>query len=89
LNNAALIRELHVYGELVPVGENKKIQHSGLGKKLMAEAEKIARENGYKKITVISGIGARNYYRKLGYRLSESYMMKADATQQRRVRDLD
>ncbi|MBU4347293.1 tRNA uridine(34) 5-carboxymethylaminomethyl modification radical SAM/GNAT enzyme Elp3 [Patescibacteria group bacterium] len=88
-NNTALIRELHVYGELVPVGENKKIQHSGLGKKLMAEAEKIARENGYKKIAVISGIGARNYYRKLGYRLSESYMMKADATQQRRVRDLD
>ncbi|MDP3042902.1 MAG: tRNA uridine(34) 5-carboxymethylaminomethyl modification radical SAM/GNAT enzyme Elp3 [bacterium] len=88
-NNTALIRELHVYGELVPVGENKKIQHSGLGKKLMAEAEKIARENGYKKIAVISGIGARDYYRKLGYRLKESYMIKADATQQRRVRDRD
>lgn len=76
LDGAALIRELHVYGELVPVGENKKVQHSGLGKKLMAEAEKIARENGYKKIAVISGIGARNYYRKLGYRLSNSYMAK-------------
>ncbi len=76
LQSAALIRELHVYGELVPVGKNKKIQHTGLGKKLMAEAEKIALENGYKKIAVISGIGVRGYYRKLGYRLKDSYMVK-------------
>ncbi|MBA3047938.1 tRNA uridine(34) 5-carboxymethylaminomethyl modification radical SAM/GNAT enzyme Elp3 [Patescibacteria group bacterium] len=76
LNNAALIRELHVYGELVPVGSDKKIQHAGLGKKLMAEAEKIARRNGHKKIAVISGIGVRGYYRRLGYRLRGSYMVK-------------
>lgn len=72
----AIIRELHVYGELVPVGSKKKIQHAGLGKKLMAEAEKIARENGYKKIAVISGVGARGYYRKLGYKLKGNYMVK-------------
>jgi elongator complex protein 3 len=71
-----LIRELHVYGELAPVGREKKIQHAGLGKKLMAEAEKIARQNGYKKIAVISGVGVRGYYRKLGYRLNNSYMVK-------------
>jgi elongator complex protein 3 len=76
LDDSALIRELHVYGELVPVGGKKKVQHVGLGKKLMLEAEKIARENGYKKIAVIAGVGARGYYRKLGYRLEESYMVK-------------
>ena len=42
----------------------------------MAEAEKIARENGYEKIAVISGIGVRGYYRKLGYRLEGNYMVK-------------
>ncbi len=76
LSNAALVRELHVYGELVPVGSEKKIQHAGLGKKLMQEAEKIARENGSEKIAVISGVGVRNYYRKLGYRLKNTYMVK-------------
>ena len=48
----ALIRELHVYGELVPMGKNKKVQHSGLGKRMLLEAEKIAKKNGYK--TIIS-----------------------------------
>lgn len=76
INNTALIRELHVYGELVPVGKTKIIQHAGLGKKLMAEAEKIARDSGYGKIAVISGVGARQYYRKLGYKLNSSYMVK-------------
>jgi elongator complex protein 3 len=73
---SALIRELHVYGELVPVGKNKIIQHSGLGKKLMIEAEKIARKNGFKKIAVIAGVGARGYYRKLGYGQENTYMIK-------------
>jgi elongator complex protein 3 len=77
LRDAALIRELHVYGELVPVGKNKIIQHSGLGKKLMAEAEKIARKNDFKKIAVIAGVGARGYYRKLGYGQKNTYMIKS------------
>jgi elongator complex protein 3 len=72
----AIIRELHVYGELVPVGNKKVIQHAGLGKRLMREAEKIARANGFKKIAVISGVGARDYYRKLGYKLRDNYMIK-------------
>ncbi|MFH1255071.1 MAG: tRNA uridine(34) 5-carboxymethylaminomethyl modification radical SAM/GNAT enzyme Elp3 [bacterium] len=76
-NNIALIRELHVYGELVPVGKAKKIQHAGLGKMLMREAEKIALESGYEKMAVISGIGVRGYYRKLGYKLKNSYMVKS------------
>ncbi|MFH1232787.1 MAG: tRNA uridine(34) 5-carboxymethylaminomethyl modification radical SAM/GNAT enzyme Elp3 [Patescibacteria group bacterium] len=77
LDKTALIRELHVYGELVSIGQEKKVQHSGLGKILMAEAEKIAKENNFEKIAVISGVGARGYYRKLGYRLKDSYMVKS------------
>ncbi|MDD4900653.1 MAG: tRNA uridine(34) 5-carboxymethylaminomethyl modification radical SAM/GNAT enzyme Elp3 [Patescibacteria group bacterium] len=80
IKNAALIRELHVYGELVPVGAETRrgasVQHAGLGKMLMKKAEAIAKENGYKKIAVISGIGVRGYYRKLGYKLQHSYMVK-------------
>ncbi|MFH1822439.1 MAG: tRNA uridine(34) 5-carboxymethylaminomethyl modification radical SAM/GNAT enzyme Elp3 [Patescibacteria group bacterium] len=76
LNNAALIREIHVYGELIPVGKAGKIQHSGLGKKLLAEAENIAKKNNYNKIAIISGVGVRNYYRKLGYRLYNTYLVK-------------
>ncbi len=77
IKNAAFIRELHVYGELVSIGNKKKTQHAGLGKKLMLEAEKIARQNGFKKIAVISGVGVRGYYRKLGYRLKGTYMVKS------------
>lgn len=79
LQNAAIIREVHTYGQLVPINsKNKKSpQHTGLGKKLIAEAEKIAREEfGLKKIAVISGVGVRGYYRKLGYRLEKGYMVK-------------
>lgn len=72
----AIIRELHVYGQLVSIGNLKKVQHSGLGKKLLAEAEKIAKENKVKEIAVISGVGVRGYYRKFGYKLDQSYMVK-------------
>ena len=79
LKNAAIIRELHTYGQLVEIKKtNKKAaQHLGLGKKLMAEAEKIAKKQGYKKIAVISGIGVRAYYRHLGYCLQHTYMVKS------------
>ena len=76
LGDTAIIRELHVYGELVPVGNAKKIQHAGLGKKLMLEAEKIAKDCNFKKIAVISGIGVREYYKKLSYKLKNTYMEK-------------
>ena len=51
-------------------------QHAGLGKRLMLKAEAIARENGFKKMAVISGVGVRGYYKKLGYKLRSSYMIK-------------
>ena len=72
----ALIRELHVYGELVGMRDKKQIQHAGLGKKLLKEAEKIAKKNGFAIIEVISGVGVRGYYRKLGYRLKNTYLYK-------------
>lgn len=73
----AVVRELHVYGELVPVGGNRKTQHAGLGTKLIKEAEKIVKKAGYKKLAIISGVGARGYYKKLGYKLDSTYMIKA------------
>lgn len=77
-NSTCYVRELHTYGEMVAIGKRKRSasQHKGLGKKLMQEAERIAREVGYKKIAVISGVGVRGYYRKLGYRKVGTYMVK-------------
>lgn len=75
---SAIVRELHVYGELTAVGSSnhKKIQHLGLGKKLLKEAERIAKQKKFTGIYVISGVGARDYYRKWGYRLKDTYMYK-------------
>ncbi|MDD3190593.1 MAG: tRNA uridine(34) 5-carboxymethylaminomethyl modification radical SAM/GNAT enzyme Elp3 [Candidatus Pacebacteria bacterium] len=79
LRNAAIVREVHTYGKLVPVKtrDAKSSQHIGLGRKLLEEAEKIAREEfSAKKIAVISGVGVRDYYRKNGYKLEGNYMVK-------------
>lgn len=77
LKDCALIRELHTYGQAALLSENSEVQHKGLGKKLISEAEKIAKkEFGFEKIAVISGVGVRDYYRKLGYKLSNGYMIK-------------
>jgi len=79
LRNSSIIREVHTYGQIMPIRSksNKSPQHIGLGKKLIIEAERITREEfGLKKIAVISGVGVRDYYRKLGYKLKNEYMMK-------------
>ncbi len=79
LKEAAIIREVHTYGQMTPVGEKGlQPQHRGLGKKLIKEAEKIVKkEFGLKKIAIISGVGVRSYYRqKLAYRLKDTYMIK-------------
>ncbi|KAL9107809.1 MAG: hypothetical protein Q9227_007324 [Pyrenula ochraceoflavens] len=76
---SSLVRELHVYGSAVPLhGRDKgKFQHRGYGALLMAEAERIAaREHGSGKLAVISGIGVRSYYERLGYFLDGPYMSK-------------
>lgn len=73
----ALIRELHVYGELVSVGSKKsETQHQGLGKRLLVQAEDLARLAGYTEMAIISGVGVRGYYRKLGYSLRRTYLIK-------------
>ncbi|MBI4250792.1 tRNA uridine(34) 5-carboxymethylaminomethyl modification radical SAM/GNAT enzyme Elp3 [Candidatus Uhrbacteria bacterium] len=79
LQDAALIRELHTYGQLVPINkqDGDASQHKGLGKKLLAQAETMAAAQGWKKVAVISGIGVREYYRKTGYHLEGTYMVKA------------
>ena len=76
-NKSAGIRELHVYGSAAPLGEKGIIQHRGFGRKLLRKAEKAAKE-GYdkNKMLIISGIGAREYYRKFGYRRKGVYMIK-------------
>ena len=68
---AALVRELHVYGPVVPVGEKNptvtQSQHRGFGSSLLLAAERVAREYSKRKILVISAVGTREYYRKRGY----------------------
>jgi elongator complex protein 3 len=76
---ASIVRELHVYGAAVAVSERDptRFQHQGFGVLLMEEAERIAREeHGSDKVLVISGVGTRHYYRRLGYRLDGPYMSK-------------
>lgn len=77
-DETALIRELHVYGNMIKIGgKNPNIgQHTGFGEKLLREAENIAVDNGKNEIAIISGIGSRNYYRKFGYEKIGPYMMK-------------
>lgn len=87
---AALVRELHVYGQEAEIGEKGKeagarkkgaggsalVQHTGLGRRLLSRAQEIALDAGRDKMAVISGVGAREYYRKFGYRLEGPYMTK-------------
>ncbi len=77
--SSALIRELHVYGQMQKIGKNKENlwQHKGYGGRLLQEAERIAKEEYEKnKLLIISGIGVRDYYRKLGYHKDGPYMSK-------------
>jgi ELP3 family radical SAM enzyme/protein acetyltransferase len=78
IQGCALIRELHVYSNISDVGNNIEgsLQHKGYGKQLVAKAEEIARDNGYRKVAIISGTGVRGYYKKLGYQLIDTYMIK-------------
>ncbi|NOY11324.1 MAG: GNAT family N-acetyltransferase, partial [Archaeoglobi archaeon] len=77
LEDAALIRELHVYGKAVGIGlkDERAFQHRGFGERLLSLAEEIARER-YDRIAVISGVGVREYYRRHGYAREFEYMVK-------------
>ena len=80
IDRTALVRELHVYGNVLPVGTRIKTrhhdQHRGIGKRLLQMAESISLWEGYSKIVVISGIGVVEYYKKRGYHSEDYYMVK-------------
>lgn len=78
LRDSAIIREVHVYGRAVDIGKdgNKKAQHLGLGTRLVERAEEISKKNELNKIAVISAVGTRGYYKKLGFEMEGLYMVK-------------
>jgi elongator complex protein 3 len=81
--NHAVIRELHVFGPEVPLNEQRSgaAQHKGLGKALLWEAERIARDEfKVHQLVVLSGTGAKEYYRTEGYHAAGDYMVKSLGT---------
>src|SRR6185436_15368751 len=78
LDGAALIREVHVYGQSLAVGAEKKgaAQHVGLGTRLLEEAESVAQANGFTRMAVISAVGTRGYYLERGFERGELYLVK-------------
>ena len=78
LKGAAIIREVHVYGQSLAVGveENGAAQHSGLGTRLLQRAERIASQSGYQRLAVISAVGTHHYYLMRGFESGELYLVK-------------
>ena len=79
LDGAAIIREVHIYGQSLPVGEegNGAAQHTGLGTRLLEEAEKIARAHGFQRMAVIAAVGTRRYYLERGFERGKLYLVKS------------
>jgi elongator complex protein 3 len=79
LSQAAIIREVHVYGPSLPLGDasHGAAQHAGVGARLVAWGEDVAVQAGFRRMAIIAALGTRPYYRRLGYRLGESYMLKS------------
>ncbi len=78
LENAAIIREVHVYGQSLKVGAEKDgaAQHAGLGTRLLTIAEQVAHTRGFGRIAVISAVGTRGYYLERGFKRGKSYLIK-------------
>ena len=78
VRDSAFVRELHTYGQALRIKDDNgsMVQHKGIGRRLMQEAEAIAAREGFSAIIVISGIGVRAYYRDLGYERAGTYMRK-------------
>ncbi|MEA3355027.1 MAG: GNAT family N-acetyltransferase, partial [Patescibacteria group bacterium] len=73
LEKSAIIRELHVYGQALNLKDKAKTQHLGLGTQLINKAKKISQKTGYKKLSVISSIGTKQYYRSRGFKDKKLY----------------
>lgn len=78
LRDAAIIREVHIYGQSLEVGEKQRgaAQHSGLGTDLVQRAEELAFQQGYRRMAVIAAVGTRLYYLRRGFERGESYLVK-------------
>ncbi len=78
LSQAAIIREVHVYGQSLMVGREQEgaAQHIGLGTRLIQQAEQIAVNHGYDRLAVIAAVGTRRYYLRRGFVMGESYLVK-------------
>jgi elongator complex protein 3 len=78
LDGAALIREVHVYGQSLEVGTDQEgaAQHIGLGTNLLKRAAELAKEHGFKKLAVIAAIGTRQYYENRGFKRGELYLVQ-------------
>lgn len=77
LHGYAFVRELHVYGQHTNINSIEKgVQHQGYGTLLLKKAEEIALQNGYKGVAIISGVGVQEYYKKKGYSLENTFMVK-------------
>ena len=78
LEDAAIIREVHVYGLSLEVGSEKSgsAQHVGLGTRLMLEAEQVALKSGFSKMAIIAAVGTRGYYLDRGFKRGELYLVK-------------
>ena len=78
LEASAIIREVHVYGQSLAVGAEQTgaAQHAGLGKRLLAEAGRIARTKGYRRMAVIAAVGTRQYYLERGFERGKFYLVK-------------
>jgi len=79
LDGAALIREVHVYGQSVEVGESREgaAQHIGLGTQLLERAEEVAKSAGFARLAVIAAVGTRVYYESRGFERSDLYMVRS------------
>jgi elongator complex protein 3 len=79
LDGAALVREVHVYGQSLPVGEERQgaAQHAGLGTQLLEQAERVAHAHGFRRLAVISAVGTRQYYLDRGFERGEYYLVKS------------
>jgi len=75
-SDTLIVRQLKVMGSATDLGDRKDVQHQGYGKRLMEKSEEKAREHGKNKVVVISAVGTREYYRKLGYEKEGPYMVK-------------
>ena len=78
-DDASLLRELHVYGPMVRLGEgagDREWQHRSFGALLLGHAERLSREGGFRRVAILSGIGVRPYYRRRGYERSGQYLVK-------------